>query len=119
MKFNMKESMNVTMLLFLLAFTAAAVVVDARFDSDSFISQVLPKVTDDTNYYVKSTTTACCDSCVCTKSNPPKCRCTDFGETCHSCCKNCICALSYPPVCRCLDITDFCYDKCTPEGEAH
>nr|AFK40073.1 unknown [Lotus japonicus] len=119
MEFNKNGSVNVALLLFLLAFTAA-VVADARsFDPNSFIAQVLPKGTDDTSYYVKSTATACCNSCPCTRSIPPQCRCTDIGETCHSACKACICTRSIPPQCRCLDITNFCYDPCTPEGEAH
>nr|P85172.1 RecName: Full=Bowman-Birk type proteinase inhibitor; Short=LaBBI [Lupinus albus] len=55
----------------------------------------------------------CCDSCLCTRSIPPQCRCTDIGETCHSACKSCICTRSFPPQCRCSDITHFCYKPCT------
>ncbi|XP_057435623.1 seed trypsin/chymotrypsin inhibitor TI5-72-like [Lotus japonicus] len=112
MEFNKKGLMNVVLLLSLLAFTAT-VVVDARFDQNSFITQVLPKGTDDTNYYVKSTATACCDNCYCTKSIPPQCHCSDIGETCHSACKTCICTRSFPPQCRCTDVTNFCYKPCT------
>ncbi|CAK8542351.1 unnamed protein product [Lathyrus sativus] len=96
--------MKVAFMLFLVGFTAT---VDAHFDRTSFITQVLSKSND-----VKSTTTACCDSCPCTKSIPPQCRCTDIGETCHSACKSCYCTKSIPPQCHCADITDFCYEPC-------
>lgn len=100
---------KVALLLFLLGFSATT--ADAtRFDPRSFITQVLPN-----NYYVKikSTATACCDLCLCTKSNPPQCQCVDGSETgCHSCCKNCICNKKFPRTCFCGDITNFCYDKC-------
>ncbi|TKY65466.1 Seed trypsin/chymotrypsin inhibitor TI5-72 [Spatholobus suberectus] len=112
---KLKVLVKVGLLLFLMGFSAT---VDARFDPSSFITQVLPN--GDANYYVKSTTTACCDNCVCTRSMPPKCKCEDVGETCHSACKLCICALSYPPQCRCMDNTNFCYDKCnSSEAEVH
>nr|P81705.1 RecName: Full=Bowman-Birk type proteinase inhibitor; Short=EBI [Erythrina variegata]AAB31583.1 EBI=Bowman-Birk family proteinase inhibitor [Erythrina variegata, seeds, Peptide, 61 aa] [Erythrina variegata] len=61
-------------------------------------------------------TSACCDKCFCTKSNPPICQCRDVGETCHSACKFCICALSYPAQCHCLDQNTFCYDKCDSDS---
>ncbi|KAL2327861.1 hypothetical protein Fmac_021288 [Flemingia macrophylla] len=93
---------KVGLLVFLLGFTATT--VDARF------AEILPN--GDGNYFVKTTTKACCDACPCTKSIPPQCRCEDIGETCHSACKTCICTRSIPPQCRCTDITDFCYDPC-------
>ncbi|KAJ1408611.1 Proteinase inhibitor I12, Bowman-Birk [Sesbania bispinosa] len=103
------------LLLFLLGFTTT---VDARFNPRSVINQLL--LDGDANYYVKSTSTACCDKCFCTRSNPPICRCADVGETCHSCCKLCICTRSLPPKCQCADTTDFCYDSCTSsKAEAH
>ncbi|CAL5192664.1 unnamed protein product [Lathyrus oleraceus] len=94
--------MKLALMLFLVSFT---VTVDARFDGTSFITQVLSND-------VKSTTTACCDSCPCTKSIPPQCRCNDIGETCHSACESCFCTKTFPPKCHCLDITDFCYEPC-------
>ncbi|KAG5095671.1 hypothetical protein JHK84_051259 [Glycine max] len=84
MELSMKVLVKVASLLFLLGFTAT--VVDARFDPSSFITQFLPNA-EANNYYVKSTTKACCNSCPCTKSIPPQCRCSDIGETCHSACK--------------------------------
>ncbi|CAK8542361.1 unnamed protein product [Lathyrus sativus] len=105
---NKKAMMKLALMLFLLGFTAT--VVDARFDSTSFITQVL--FNGDAGYTIKSTTTACCDFCLCTRSFPPQCRCTDIGETCHSACKRCYCTKSIPPQCHCADITNFCYEKC-------
>ncbi|KAH1044881.1 hypothetical protein AAZX31_09G238900 [Glycine max] len=64
---------------------------------------------DANNYYIKSTTKACCDKCYCSKSIPPKCYCADVGITCHSACKVCLCI---HPQCRCVDTTDFCYEPC-------
>ncbi|KAG4992711.1 hypothetical protein JHK87_026168 [Glycine soja] len=58
-----------SILLLLLGFTAITVSGDAN------------------NYYIKSTTKACCDKCYCSKSIPPKCYCADVGITCHSACK--------------------------------
>ncbi|QCE12299.1 Proteinase inhibitor I12 [Vigna unguiculata] len=85
--------------------------VDARFDPTSFITQVLPKSGEN---YVKSTSTACCDLCVCTRSIPPQCRCLDIVEnSCHSACDYCICATSEPPMCRCMDQNSFCYPSCS------
>ncbi|RZB53523.1 Seed trypsin/chymotrypsin inhibitor TI5-72 [Glycine soja] len=107
MELSMKVLVKVASLLFLLGFTAT--VVDARFDPSSFITQFLPNA-EANNYYVKSTTKACCNSCPCTKSIPPQCRCSDIGETCHSACKTCICTRSIPPQCHCSDITNFCYE---------
>ncbi|KAI5428702.1 hypothetical protein KIW84_033628, partial [Lathyrus oleraceus] len=111
---NKKAMMKLALVLFLLGFTAT--VVDARFDSNSFITQLLSNG--------GASNKACCDSCLCTRSIPPRCRCNDIGETCHSACKTCICTRSLPPQCPCLctrslppkcsctDITDFCYKKC-------
>ncbi|WJX77587.1 hypothetical protein P8452_60880 [Trifolium repens] len=98
MELNKKAMMKLALLVFLLGFSAAT--VDARLDQTSFITQI------------KSTTTACCDGCGCTKSIPPQCHCSDIGETCHSACKSCFCTKSIPPQCHCADTTDFCYPKC-------
>ncbi|XP_058741927.1 Bowman-Birk type wound-induced trypsin inhibitor-like [Vicia villosa] len=105
---NKKAMMKLAFMLFLLGFTAT--VADARFDSTSFITQLL--FNDGAGYSIKSTTTACCNSCPCTRSIPPQCRCTDVGETCHSACKSCLCTRSLPPKCRCTDTTNFCYKNC-------
>ncbi|GAU32766.1 hypothetical protein TSUD_323340 [Trifolium subterraneum] len=102
MELNRKAVMKLALFLFLLGFSTT---VDAHFDQTSSITQVLSND-------VKSTTTACCDACPCTKSIPPQCRCNDIGETCHSACKTCLCTKSIPPQCHCSDITDFCYPKC-------
>ncbi|XP_010257597.1 PREDICTED: seed trypsin/chymotrypsin inhibitor IVB-like isoform X2 [Nelumbo nucifera] len=80
---------------------------DGRVDMSSFLGSVGIQVGD------KTSSEACCDTCYCTKSNPPICRCADIKEYCHSACKQCICALSYPPQCRCVDTNNFCYDPCT------
>ncbi|KAI9087869.1 hypothetical protein K1719_030199 [Acacia pycnantha] len=101
---------GVVLVLFLVAFTSAT--VEARFDPNNFLAQMF-KDNGEPNYLIKSTTTACCDFCICTKSLPPKCHCRDIGETCHSACKACVCTRSYPPQCRCADTNNFCYDKCT------
>ncbi|TKY65462.1 Seed trypsin/chymotrypsin inhibitor TI5-72 [Spatholobus suberectus] len=112
---ELKVLVKVGLLLFLMGFTAT---VDARFDPSSLVTKLLPK--GDFHHYVKSTTTACCNDCLCTESDPPQCQCVDLGETCHSACKNCVCMLKYPPVCICVDNTAFCYDKCNPsEAKAH
>ncbi|XP_054787814.1 Bowman-Birk type proteinase inhibitor-like [Prosopis cineraria] len=104
-----KTMMKAGLVLFLIAFTAT---VEARFDPDTFLAQLM-KENGEPNYMIKSTTTACCDNCACTKSIPPQCQCYDWGETCHSACKSCICLAIYPPRCRCFDTTTFCYDKCS------
>ncbi|TKY65464.1 Bowman-Birk type proteinase inhibitor [Spatholobus suberectus] len=104
------------LLLFLMGFTATT--VDARFDPSSFITQLLTE--GDFDHYVKSTTTACCDECYCTRSIPPQCHCADVGTSCHSACKSCLCKRSHPPQCSCEDNTTFCYDKCdSSEAKAH
>ncbi|KAJ7970097.1 Trypsin inhibitor [Quillaja saponaria] len=64
------------------------------------------------NEYKSGNGKACCDLCVCTKSIPPQCRCTDRKDSCHSACKSCICTRSYPPICQCRDVNDFCYKPC-------
>ncbi|XP_054785961.1 Bowman-Birk type wound-induced trypsin inhibitor-like [Prosopis cineraria] len=102
--------MKVGLVLFLMAFTAT---VEAWFDPDTFLQARMMNENGEANYMIKSTTTACCNNCACTKSDPPQCQCYDFGETCHSACKACICYESLPPKCRCLDTTNFCYDPCS------
>ncbi|CAL9087625.1 unnamed protein product [Musa textilis] len=59
---------------------------------------------------------ACCDNCVCTRSIPPQCQCTDqLIGGCHPKCKACACTRSYPPKCRCFDIIyEFCGKTCNP-----
>ncbi|KAK7394784.1 hypothetical protein VNO78_15323 [Psophocarpus tetragonolobus] len=103
--------LKVGLLLFLMGFTATAT-VKARLDP------IHPFITHDdqmllpNNYYVKSTTTACCNRCLCTKSTPLQCKCRDVGTSCHSACKNCYCTTSVPPRCHCNDMNSFCYDNC-------
>ncbi|WOK98599.1 hypothetical protein Cni_G07311 [Canna indica] len=59
----------------------------------------------------------CCDMCLCTRSIPPQCRCTDVTDSCYPDCQNCACTKSIPPQCHCSDvINDFCGDRCTPES---
>nr|CAH04446.1 putative trypsin inhibitor [Lens orientalis] len=99
---NKKTMMKLALMLFLLGFTAT--VVDARFDSTFFITQLFSNG--------DASNKACCNSCPCTRSIPPKCSCSDIGETCHSACKSCLCTRSIPPQCRCTDVTNFCYKNC-------
>ncbi|AES80153.2 Bowman birk trypsin inhibitor [Medicago truncatula] len=103
--------MKLALLVFLLGFTST--VVDARFDSTSFITQVISNGDSTTNNYdAKSTATACCNTCLCSVTPElTQCRCADVGKTCHSACKNCECGWS-SPLCTCYDITDFCYKPC-------
>nr|XP_004492724.1 Bowman-Birk type proteinase inhibitor-like [Cicer arietinum] len=110
MELKKKSLMSLGLFVLLLGFIAT---IEGRFDTKRRPLMNLHYNGDGVGYKVKSTTTACCDSCVCTKSIPPQCRCNDMGETCHSACKQCICALSYPPICRCMDNTGFCYDSCS------
>ncbi|TKY65458.1 Seed trypsin/chymotrypsin inhibitor TI5-72 [Spatholobus suberectus] len=115
---ELKVLVKVGLLLFLMGFTAT---VDARFDPSSFITQLIPNG-DANNYYVKSTTTACCDKCVCYEDelDPPQCHCEDVGTRCHSECEVCRCDFSWPPRCLCMDNTAFCYDKCSSsEAKTH
>ncbi|KAF3437158.1 hypothetical protein FNV43_RR19911 [Rhamnella rubrinervis] len=60
-------------------------------------------------------TEACCYSCSCTESIPPKCACTDIFEGTDLCkgCDACVCSLSEPPICRCADVTDSCKPACS------
>jgi len=105
---------RLSFLLFLLAFDLATV-VEARFDTKSFITQVLSNG-DVTNYNLKSTTTACCDDCSCAPTYPSMCRCFDAKETCHSACINCICSspsFSLTKECICFDSDEYCYEPCT------
>ncbi|QCE12297.1 Proteinase inhibitor I12 [Vigna unguiculata] len=104
---KMKVTTKVSLMVFLIVFSA----VDARFDPTSFITQVLPKSGEN---YVKSTSTACCDLCVCTRSIPPQCRCWDVVDNyCHSACNKCVCTKSEPPMCECMDVNNFCYPSCS------
>lgn len=111
---NKKAMMKLALMLFLLGFTAT--VVDARFDSTFFITQLLSN--GDAGYSIKSTTTACCDNCPCRRTIPLQCRCNDMKKKCHSACTTCLCTGYFPRrYCHCTDITDFCYKECTPELE--
>ena len=67
---NKKAMMKLALMFFLLGFTVT--VVDARFDSDSFIIQLLSKG--------DASNKAFCDSCLCTKSIPPHCRDTQLAK---------------------------------------
>ncbi|KAJ8512628.1 hypothetical protein OPV22_003062 [Ensete ventricosum] len=59
---------------------------------------------------------ACCDMCLCTRSIPPQCRCTDeLIGGCHPNCKNCLCTRSFPPKCYCRNIIyEDCGERCHP-----
>ncbi|KAF3437148.1 hypothetical protein FNV43_RR19901 [Rhamnella rubrinervis] len=59
-------------------------------------------------------TEACCDSCICTRSIPPKCRCTDIFDGTDRCkgCDLCICTPNLLS-CRCADMTDSCKPPCS------
>nr|AFK47823.1 unknown [Medicago truncatula] len=95
--------MKIALLLFFLGLTTT--IVDARFEPNSLITQVISNG-------VKSTCKPCCNNCSCTFSIPPQCRCKDVKPTCHSACKTCRCFESFPLKCDCPDITDFCYEPC-------
>ncbi|KAK7394781.1 hypothetical protein VNO78_15320 [Psophocarpus tetragonolobus] len=114
MELNKVMLAKVGLLVFFIWSTAS---VDARSNPGSFITQLLLNGDANANYNLKSTTSVCCDECICTESDPPKCQCHDLGETCHSACKFCICATSSPPVCRCLDQNTFCYHKCDSSSQ--
>lgn len=62
--------MKLALMFFLLGFTAT--VVDARFDSDSFIIQLLSKG--------DASNKAFCDSCLCTKPIHPRCHNTQLAK---------------------------------------
>ncbi|TKY65465.1 Bowman-Birk type proteinase inhibitor [Spatholobus suberectus] len=109
---ELKVLVKLGLLLFLMGFTAT---VDARFDSRSFITQLLPK--GDFDHWVKSTTTPpCCDNCYCTRNTQPTmCFCADVVTKCNPACKLCVCGRSNPPQCHCNDVHLFCYDKCSSD----
>ncbi|KAK1277317.1 hypothetical protein QJS04_geneDACA020154 [Acorus gramineus] len=50
----------------------------------------------------------CCHQCLCTRSFPPQCRCTDVKTYCPSAWKHCKCTKSIPPQCTTSDIKDHC-----------
>ncbi|KAF3437157.1 hypothetical protein FNV43_RR19910 [Rhamnella rubrinervis] len=58
---------------------------------------------------------ACCDTCICTRSIPPQCTCTDTFQSTDLCegCDKCLCTFSMPPICRCLDMSDSCKPPCS------
>ncbi|XP_054788023.1 Bowman-Birk type proteinase inhibitor-like [Prosopis cineraria] len=101
--------LKVALVLFLMALAATG--GEARRDPNTLLAEAMMK--GEGNYIVKSTTSACCNKCICTKSNPPQCQCNDVGTTCHSACKSCFCLLTWPPSCSCYDITTFCYEPCS------
>ncbi|KAI5428698.1 hypothetical protein KIW84_033626 [Lathyrus oleraceus] len=105
---NKKAMMKLALMVFLLGFTAT--VVDARFDSTSFITQLLSN--GDAGYSIKSTTTACCDNCPCRSTIPLQCRCNDMKKKCHSACTTCLCTGIFQEG----TITDFCYEECPPNS---
>nr|WNK89148.1 trypsin-trypsin Bowman-Birk protease inhibitor [Vigna unguiculata] len=73
---------------------------------------------DDSSDEPSESSEPCCDSCICSKSIPPQCHCTDIRlNSCHSACKSCMCTRSMPGKCRCLDIADFCYKPCKSRDE--
>nr|AQM55948.1 trypsin proteinase inhibitor [synthetic construct] len=73
---------------------------------------------DDSSDEPSESSEPCCDSCICTKSIPPQCHCTDIRlNSCHSACKSCMCTRSMPGKCRCLDVADFCYKPCKSRDE--
>ena len=117
MAYKKNVVVKVAILLFIVGVTATS--VDARFDPETIIDQLVMNGDDQYMTLTKSTTTACCDACRCTKSMPPQCRCKDVGVTCHSACKTCVCTLSIPPQCHCADTTTFCYDSCSDVAKAH
>ncbi|KAL5058524.1 hypothetical protein RYX36_030128 [Vicia faba] len=102
---NKKATKKLALLLFILNFIGT---IDGRLNSTSFITQVL----SNGDVQVKWTTTACCETCLSTGSNPPRYRCADARTTCHSACKDCFCSKLDPTWCLCRDFTHFCYDKC-------
>ncbi|KAI3832087.1 hypothetical protein MKX03_006048 [Papaver bracteatum] len=99
-----------TLLAMLIAATSLLSVVDAE-------EQIIPDgeepLTTFTDGPVDYKPKACCDSCLCTKSLPPQCQCTDEKKQCYPGCKACKCTRSFPPICRCMDINDFCYPQCS------
>ncbi|KAF5208347.1 Bowman-birk type proteinase inhibitor [Thalictrum thalictroides] len=59
---------------------------------------------------------SCCNQCICTRSIPPQCQCTDIKSTCDSSCNACRCTRSIPPQCRCMDIKSTCAPSCLEMG---
>ncbi|PIA62718.1 hypothetical protein AQUCO_00200622v1 [Aquilegia coerulea] len=59
---------------------------------------------------------SCCNLCICTRSIPPQCQCTDIKSSCDSSCSACRCTRSIPPQCRCMDIKDSCASPCLELG---
>ncbi|KAJ6803038.1 Bowman-Birk type trypsin inhibitor precursor [Iris pallida] len=62
---------------------------------------------------------SCCDRCICTRSNPPRCTCEDMlvGK-CHPRCESCeqLPMQIYPPYFVCRDaINEYCGEPCHPE----
>ncbi|XP_028756494.1 Bowman-Birk type proteinase inhibitor-like [Neltuma alba] len=80
-------------------------------DATSFLTS--PMMMSSLSRSKSSSSSGCCDSCICTRSIPPQCQCLDVGEDCHSACDKCLCTRSFPPQCRCSDITGFCYESCS------
>ena len=91
------------------------IIVDARFDPNSIIIEML--MNNENKYLLlKSSWSECC-ICMCTKSKPPQCRCLDNGENCYSGYDRCLCAMSISPQeCHCLDIFNSYLRAC---GQIH
>ena len=96
---NKKAMIKLAMMLFLLSFIAT---IDARFDSTSFISQVI------SSNDVNSTTNRCCKDVLWfyVEGIPVMCQCLDIVETCESTCKYCTC--KQPKRCTCDDYQQNC-----------
>ncbi|KAK1315225.1 hypothetical protein QJS10_CPA06g01042 [Acorus calamus] len=55
---------------------------------------------------------ACCDTCLCTKSEPPLCRCFDVKSDCTESWGPCFCTKSIPPQCISTGVKDNCGHPC-------
>ncbi|KAI4347412.1 hypothetical protein L6164_008227 [Bauhinia variegata] len=102
---------KVALMLLLMMITAT---VDARLDRRAIAGAQMDLMSSFGILTSKSSKSeACCDSCTCTRSDPPQCQCHDWKETCYAGCDVCICQLIYPPRCRCFDITKSCLPTCS------
>ncbi|KAH7528579.1 Bowman-Birk type proteinase inhibitor D-II [Ziziphus jujuba] len=89
--------------------------VSAKADRLDFFKLLTSNNQKSVDGYKRPDIPACCDKCICTKSIPPQCRCTDvfIGDKRCKNCQGCICNLSNPPQCQCLDIKDYCDPPCS------
>ncbi|KAH7528591.1 hypothetical protein FEM48_Zijuj05G0088200 [Ziziphus jujuba var. spinosa] len=93
----------------------ALLVVSAKADRLDFFKLLTTNSQKSVDGYKRPDIPACCDNCLCTKSYPPQCRCTNIfigNERCENC-KKCICTFSLPPLCQCLNIKDYCDPPCS------